>query len=195
MALEERLKQRMLGGAVLVALVVIFVPMLIEEPVEQRDKSTHAIPIKPQSRQDQPVASQSPEKPEQKMVVKPPAPKAAAEAVSKPEPEPKAKPVVSKKPVEKSVPKQSGKGDKPRPSPTAWIIQVASLTNESNANKLVQRLRKAQLPAQMAPVKLNGKPHYRVRVGPEVDHRLAEKMLAKIKREFKLNPKLMRYPE
>ncbi|ODB87337.1 hypothetical protein A3195_16230 [Candidatus Thiodiazotropha endoloripes] len=193
--MEERLKQRMLGGAVLVALVVIFVPMLIEEPVEQRDKSTHAIPIKPQSRQDQPVASQPPEKPEQKMVVKPPAPKAAAEAVSKPEPEPKAKPVVSKKPVEKSVPKQSGKGDKPRPSPTAWIIQVASLTNESNANKLVQRLRKAQLPAQMAPVKLNGKPHYRVRVGPEVDHRLAEKMLAKIKREFKLNPKLMRYPE
>ncbi|ODB82391.1 hypothetical protein A3194_18445 [Candidatus Thiodiazotropha endoloripes] len=193
--MEERLKQRMLGGAVLVALVVIFVPMLIEEPVEQRDKSTHAIPIKPQSRQDQPVASQPPEKPEQKMVVKPPAPKAAAEAVSKPEPEPKAKPVVSKKPVEKSVPKQSGKGDKPRPSPTAWIIQVASLTNESNANKLVQRLRKAQLPALMAPVKLNGKPHYRVRVGPEVDHRLAEKMLAKIKREFKLNPKLMRYPE
>ncbi|MCW4189480.1 MAG: SPOR domain-containing protein [Candidatus Thiodiazotropha lotti] len=195
MALEERLKQRMLGGAVLVALVVIFVPMLIDEPVEQRDKSTHAIPIKPQSQQHQPVASQTPDKPEQKMVVKPAAPKAAAEPVSKPKPEPKPKPILSKKPVEKSEPKQSGKQAKPRPSPTAWIIQVASLTNENNAKKLVQRLRKAELPAQMAPVKLNGKPHYRVRVGPEVDHRLAEKMLAKIKREFKLNPKLMRYPE
>ncbi|MCG8036799.1 MAG: SPOR domain-containing protein [Candidatus Thiodiazotropha taylori] len=195
MALEERLKQRMLGGAVLVALVVIFVPMLIDEPVEQRDKSTHAIPIKPQSQQHQPVASQPAEKPEQKTVPKAAPAKAAAETVSKAKPEPKAKPVASKKSVEKSEPKPSGKQTKPRPSPTAWIIQVASLTNESNANKLVQRLRKADLPAQMAPVKLNGKPHYRVRVGPEVDHRLAEKMLAKIKREFKLNPKLMRYPE
>jgi DedD protein len=75
------------------------------------------------------------------------------------------------------------------------MIQVASLTNEKNAKKLVQNLRKADLPAQMVPVKVNGKPHYRVRVGPEVDHRLAKKMLAKIKREFKLNPELMRYPE
>jgi DedD protein len=47
----------------------------------------------------------------------------------------------------------------------------------------------------MEKVRLNGKLHYRIRVGPEVDHRLAEKMLAKIKQLFKLNPKLMRYPD
>ena len=41
MALEERLKQRLLGGAVLVALVVIFVPMLIDEPVDSRVVSDH----------------------------------------------------------------------------------------------------------------------------------------------------------
>ncbi|MCG8489686.1 MAG: SPOR domain-containing protein [Chromatiales bacterium] len=197
MALEERLKQRMLGGAVLVALVVIFVPMLIEEPVEPRDQSTHAIPIKPQSQQHQSAVSPKAEKPQQKTEVKAAAPKVAAKPAPKPklEPKPKPKPAVNSKPVEKRKPKQTGKADKPRPSPSAWMIQVASLTNEKNAKKLVQRLRKAELPAQMAPVTLNGKPHYRVRVGPEVDHRLAEKMLAKIKRDFKLNPKLMRYPE
>ncbi len=195
MALEERLKQRMLGGAVLVALMVIFVPMLIEEPVEPRDQSTHAIPVEPQSRRHQPAVGEKPEKPQQKTAAKAAAPKIAAKPAAKPEPKPKPKPAVNNKPVEPREPKQAGKAVKPRPSPRAWMIQVASLTNEKNAEKLVQRLRKAELPAQMVPVTLSGKPHYRVRVGPEVDHRLAEKMLAKIKREFKLNPKLMRYPE
>jgi DedD protein len=195
MALEERLKQRMLGGAVLVALVVIFVPMLIEEPVEQNDQSTHSIPIQPQSSQNQPVASAISEKPKQKTIVKAPSTQAETPPVAKPEPVAKTKPVASKKNVKKNQPKKPVTVDKPRPSPSAWMIQVASLTNEKNAKKLVQRLRKAELPAQMMSVKLNGKRHYRVRVGPEVDHRLAEKMLAKIKREFKLNPELMRYPE
>ena len=47
MALEERLKQRLLGGAVLVALIVIFVPMLIDEPVDSRVVADHRIPEKP----------------------------------------------------------------------------------------------------------------------------------------------------
>jgi DedD protein len=109
---------------------------------------------------------------------------------------PKSEPVVTKKvkPLEsKSV--ETTKKASTRPSPTAWMIQVASLTNEKNAEKLVESLRKADLPAQMEKVRLNGKLYYRIRVGPEVDHRLAEKMLAKIKQAFKLNPKLMRYPE
>jgi DedD protein len=191
MALEERLKQRMLGGAVLVALVVIFVPMLIEEPVEQSDKSAHSIPIKPQPQPQKPVANPISEKPQKKAVVQAPVAQTTAKSAEQPKPEP----TKTSKPEKKRVVEKPAKVEKPRASPSAWMIQVASLTNEKNAKKLVQNLRKADLPAQMVPVKLNGKPHYRVRVGPEVDHRLAKKMLAKIKREFKLNPELMRYPE
>ncbi|MES9941028.1 MAG: SPOR domain-containing protein [Candidatus Thiodiazotropha sp. 6PLUC2] len=187
MALEERLKQRMLGGAVLVALIVIFVPMLIEEPVEKRDQSAHSIPIKPQSPTSQPVRTPEPVKPQKKIASEAPPPKPAVE--QKPKAQPKPKPVV------KTKPKKAATSDKSRTSPTAWIIQVASLTNEKNAEKLVEKLRKADLPAQMELVKLDGKRHYRIRVGPEVDHRLAEKMLAKIKKDFKMNPKLMRYPQ
>ncbi|MES9833180.1 MAG: SPOR domain-containing protein [Candidatus Thiodiazotropha sp. LLP2] len=183
MALEERLKQRMLGGAVLVALIVIFVPMLIEEPVEKRDKSTHSIPIKPQSQTIKPVQPVTPVKPPKKVVSEAPPPKPVVKQTAKP------------KPVVKAEPKKPLSTEKPRSSPTAWIIQVASLTNETNAEKLVEKLRKADLPAQMELVKLAGKRHYRIRVGPEVDHRLAEKMLAKIKKDFKMNPKLMRYPQ
>jgi DedD protein len=189
MGLEDRLKQRLLGGAVLVALVVIFVPMLIDEPVERRTLSDHTIPVKPTVKQSIPeMTAQSQKETEPRPVP----------TVTTPEPKktPKSEPVVKKKvkPVE-SKPVETSKKESTRPSPTAWIIQVASLTNEQNAKKLVESLRKADLPAQMEKVRLNGKLHYRIRVGPEVDHRLAEKMLAKIKQAFKLNPRLMRYPD
>ncbi|MEW8561819.1 MAG: SPOR domain-containing protein [Candidatus Thiodiazotropha sp.] len=197
MALEERLKQRLLGGAVLVALVVIFVPMLIEEPVERTSVSDYKIPAKPAVRRPLPEAgSQQDRKIEQHQVATPavkPDSKPASEPTPEPTPEPKPAPVKESTPPA-AEPKHAPRSSPARPSPTAWVIQVASLTNENNAKKLVEQLRKADLPAQMEKVKLNGKQHYRIRVGPEVDHRLAEKMAAKIKKRFKLNPKLMQYP-
>ncbi|MEW8584856.1 MAG: SPOR domain-containing protein, partial [Candidatus Thiodiazotropha sp.] len=117
----------------------------------------------------------------------------ASEPTPEPTPEPKPAPVKESTPPA-AEPKHAPRSSPARPSPTAWVIQVASLTNENNAKKLVEQLREADLPAQMEKVKLNGKQHYRIRVGPEVDHRLAEKMAAKIKKRFKLNPKLMQYP-
>ncbi|MCU7883471.1 MAG: SPOR domain-containing protein [Candidatus Thiodiazotropha sp. (ex Lucinoma annulata)] len=192
MALEERLKQRLLGGAVLVALIVVFVPMLIDDPVETQIVSDHTIPAKPpikeraavqivpQTKSEKSTPSKTTPRVEPKRV---PASKTVPETTPQSKPKPKPKP-------KSEVPAAKGKS-----SPTAWMIQVASLTNEQNAKKLVASLRKADLPAQMERVKLDGKQHYRVRVGPEVDHRLAEKMLAKIKKTFKLHPKLMRYPE
>jgi DedD protein len=191
MGLEERLKQRLLGGAVLVALVVIFVPMLIDEPVERHSVSDHTIPEQrvrqPKITESLPVKrvddSQPREMPRSVPVV------TRDKPVSKPD-KPVSKP---DKPVSKPV--EPVEGSPSRRSPTAWMIQVASLTNEKNAEQLVKDLRQADMPAQMEKVRLNGKQHYRVRVGPEVDHRLAEKMVAKIEQKFKLNPKLMRYPD
>jgi DedD protein len=189
MGLEERLKQRLLGGAVLVALIVIFVPMLIEEPVETYTISDHSVPTMPA------VKKTMPEKRVQQSKVTESRPAMTLEEAPQPQEITKPEPIVTPpeaKPVTEPI-KAENRRDKP--SPTAWIIQVASLTNEKNAEKLVKDLRKAEMPAQMEKVRLNGKPHYRVRVGPEVDHRLAEKMVTKIKQTFKLNRKLMRYPE
>ncbi|MET0026668.1 MAG: SPOR domain-containing protein [Candidatus Thiodiazotropha sp.] len=194
MSLDERLKQRLLGGAVLVALIVIFVPMLIEEPVDQQIVSDHSLPVKPlpfrvEPRNPQP-APETPRPVEPPVAVAAPAPKPKpAEPVAPPETPVDVKPAVSasqnaKPPVD----------DATRPSPSAWMIQVVSLTREDNARKLVEDLRKASLPAQLETARVDGKTHYRVRVGPEVDHRLAQQMVEKIKKEFKLKPKLMRYP-
>lgn len=180
MALEERLKQRLLGGAVLVALIVIFVPMLIDEPVDSRVVADHRIPEKPALL----------EKPMPEIL--PPA-LPSAPATHTPIAEPPPMPAPPAQPA-KPAATQSVTQDK-RSSPTAWMIQVASLTVRENAQKLVSDLKKADLPAQMESVKVDGKTHYRVRVGPEVDFKTAERMAEKVKKDFKLAPKVLRYPE
>jgi DedD protein len=179
MALEEKLKQRLLGGAVLVALVVIFVPMLIDEPVDSKVVSDHRIPAKPKAL----------EKPMPTILPMPPEEIASANdvaGVQTPATKPKA---LTPPPVETKPSKVE------KPSPSAWMIQVASLTVQGNAEKLMADLRKAGLPAQVEKVVVDGKRHYRVRVGPEVDHQTALSMAERIKRDLKLKPKVLRYPE
>lgn len=181
MALEERLKRRLVGGGVLVALVVIFVPMLVDEPIDSRVVADHRIPDKPASL----------EKPMPRIL---PAELPAASADDKASPEPPPEPPRAERPA-KPVGQAAPKKPVERSSPSAWIVQVASLTMKENAEKLVADLRKADLPAQMETVKVDGKRHYRVRVGPEVDFKTAERMGERIKREFKLAPKVLHYPE
>jgi len=185
MALEERLKQRLLGGAVLVALVVIFVPMLIDEPVDSKIVSDHRIPPKPETI-EQPMPA----------ILPPPPPKETAAPPNVPAPPPveAAKPVTPPLPAAPTpAPPASDSGD--QASPSAWMIQVASLTVKENAEKLTSDLKKAGMPAIMERVKVEGKTHYRVRVGPEVNHQTALSMAERIKREFKLAAKVLRYPD
>ena len=53
----------------------------------------------------------------------------------------------------------------------------------------------SDMPAQYDQVQIDGKTLYRVRVGPEVDFKTAERMAGQIKDKFKLKPRVMRYPE
>ena len=179
MALEERLKQRLIGAAVLVALVVIFVPMLIDEPVDSKLVADHDIPEKPKA-----LLKPMPE-------ILPAAPKTETD---KADAAPDKAPVASKPPPPK--PLSAREPDKnERKSPSAWMIQVASLSVRENAKKLVADLKKSDMPAQYDQVQIDGKTLYRVRVGPEVDFKTAERMAGQIKDKFKLKPRVMRYPE
>ena len=170
----------------LVALVVIFVPMLIDEPVDSKLVSDHRIPPKPEEI-EKPMPSILPPAPE---ASKAPAP-AANTAQPRDAQPPQQTTEAPKEPTEKSEQTPSSE----RKSPTAWIIQVVSLTVEKNAQQLVSDLRKAGMPAQLQTVEVSGKRHYRVRVGPEVNHKSALKMAERIKGEFKLTPKVLQYSE
>jgi len=188
---DERLKKRLVGATVLVSLVVIFVPMLLEDepmvetgihetnipPKPERDFSSRVIPaedeklsVPPVSRRPQIVPLKPPPAPAVVKKTEPPTLSAPAEQVeTKPAEQPEMKPPA----VE------------PREGLTAWVIQVGSFSNRDNAEKLVQQIREMKYAAFMEQADVDGKTHYRVKVGPEVDRKLADKMLVSLNKDLK----------
>jgi len=176
--LRKRLKQRLVGGAVLVSLVVIFVPMLLERPIDtERVFQGDRIPPRP----PEPVLRR-----ENDDILPGLLPPEAGP------PESVSDTGVADVPVSTPPPyKQEGRIE--RALPSAWMIQVASFRKYSNAKALVAQLRKADLPGNVKKATVGGRRLYRVQVGPEVDKKLAEQMVAKIKKRFKLKATLRRY--
>lgn len=168
------MKQRLVGAVVLVALVVIFVPMLLDdEPMVTSGITKSNIPPKPKS--DLPTRTISHKE------IKPLLPAApSAEPAKVTHSKPKAKPAAV--------------APKTRAGISAWVVQVASFEKRENASKLVKRLRAAKLSAFLEQASVSKKTVFRVRVGPEVDHKKAEAIRARIERKFKLKGKIERYP-
>jgi DedD protein len=68
----------------------------------------------------------------------------------------------------------------------AWVVQVASLSKESGARDLRDRLRKQGFSAYVDRFDDKGKVYYRVRVGPKLTRAGAEAQQAKILKVAKL---------
>jgi DedD protein len=168
--LDEGLKKRLVGAAVLASLAVIFVPMLVEEPGDH-EPAIDKIPAPPQ----QPAFSSN----------------LLREEVVAPQPLPP-EPVVAPLPAEseppssaEAVPPTDTGVAEPEPSTrtglTAWMVQVGSFSNRENAAQLVEKLRKAGYQTPDADrVEIRGKTLFRVRVGPMVDKDKAQSLLPKI---------------
>ena len=82
----------------------------------------------------------------------------------------------------------------PRVGLSAWVVQIASLSNKENADRLVADLREKRYAAFLEQVQVNGKNLYRVRVGPEIDRKTAERMAQEIHGTFNLKGQVIRYP-
>lgn len=183
--MDDGLKKRLIGAAVLASLAVIFVPMLFEEA----PPGPPAIPPLPGKPPVTDFASQmlrdtvpevTPLAPEEVKVAEPV--KAPAKAAAEPASPPARKP-------------ERSKPTTPKPGPTAWVVQVGSFSNRDNARKLVSRLRDADLPTPDPElVTVNGKRFYRVRVGPVVERARAEGMVSRVSAVAGTQAKLQRYP-
>ncbi|MEN8178548.1 MAG: SPOR domain-containing protein [Pseudomonadota bacterium] len=173
--MEERLKQRLIGGAVLVSLIVIFVPMLLEDKVvSKRSFSETRIPEKPKVLQ----------RPLETRTILP-------EPIARVEQEPPEPPPEKVEPARSDEDQRLGKIE--RLTPTAWMVQVASFSQQKNAKKLVDRLKKAGMSAQVKVVKINSKQHYRVQMLPQLDKNQAEKLVKRIQKKFGLKASVVRY--
>jgi DedD protein len=238
--MERSLKQRLIGGAALVALAVIFLPMILHGSGKGESLfGGPSVPPKPDWALAPPHGATAPAR------VTSPVPAPAGPLIvdgpsgAAPESPGPAKPVSAhrKAPgagtrtpaVDKAsqVPERgatgtissaarnvspsvtsgrvpSGTSGTASPAPAqhppavpglhAWVVQLASLSRESNAVALRDRLRKAGFTAFVERVRVNGKPVFRVRVGPELDRDRAEALRRRLQQTRNLRGIVLVYP-
>ena len=205
--MDEQLKRRLIGASVLVALAIIFLPMLLShKPVVRHPEKMASIPEEPVRNFDPSLLQDAPPKEERPTPEIPPASPMPAPDVTaappasvavKPEAKPKP-PVVSEKKPEITIGQKAEKKPvvpKPSSSPSAWVVQVASFSSRASAEKLVKKLRKAGLDTMNpAAVIVAGKKYFRVQVGPELDKKRAQKLLPRINKISGVQGQIVRYP-
>ena len=183
--MDDALRQRLVGAAVIIALVVIFVPMLLDAPedsvrTEQVDLSipprsepgveTRRLPLDPSMTAPVPTVSARDE-PDTHEVAKPPDPPAAI--VRAPAPPVRAEPVASAEPdtvqptPPASTPSAAVAVRAAVPAPVSggrFVAQFGSYADRANADALIRDLAKAGIVADIESVSSSsGRSLHRVR--------------------------------
>jgi DedD protein len=200
-----QLKQRIVGAIVLVALGVIFIPMILNHDESNIGISGTNIPEKPKelqqlANQATPALPPAPAQPAEtrQLVDKdtPPLPPATAPLAQEP-----STPVKPETVPETTTKKNSAPSDSPNGShldaakARGWVVQIASFTDRNKALQLRDRLRKAKYTCFVESITAKHGTLYRVRVGPIIKREDADKLQAKIVKQQKLKDALvMAYP-
>lgn len=188
--MNEQLKKRLVGAIVLVALAVIFLPMLLEGDKRSGIPMFGSnVPEPPASRigvvdiplQVPPPPAEAPvvverELPPEPVVAAPAAPPVTTTIAEAPVPEPQPKPAAPVQPVK---PAEVAASSKPAAA-ESWAVQVGSFSEQGNAGRLRDSLRSKGYPAYVEQVKLASGTSYRVRVGPTLSRTDAEAIQAKL---------------
>ncbi|MCC6076812.1 SPOR domain-containing protein [Pseudomonas sp. GCM10022188] len=192
--LDRRLKQRIVGAAVLLALLVVFLPMLFQREDEQRPVQVEAPPMPAM-----PAVAPAPAEP-----VAVPEPQAAEVPVEPTLAAPAPVNELPSQPIAAAAPPQAAPAPVPVASepvtaapsrldtdglPVSWTVQLASLSSRARAEELQNRLRKQGLAAYIRTVEGMS----RVFVGPLIERGEAERVSAQIARQYKLSPIVVRF--
>ena len=199
--MNDILKQRLVGALILVALGVVFWPIIFVEPGSQPAGEQARMPPRPQ-------VDTTPIEPPDQVGLRP-AREVTARAemveVDVPLPEPAPEPLaveVDPEPVQPA--------SKPPPSPTrevapeklamdsqgvpiAWILQVVSVSSADKAEQLRQQLVDKDRKAYTRKISSNGKTLYRVYVGPKFERARLESLKTEVDKEFGVNSMIVRY--
>ena len=211
--LDSAYKQRMVGALVLVALAVIFLPMLFSREDEQRQVVVEApaapqVPVMPQVQVESVVVPEPQALPEEEPVpsdaeiaaqTAPSMPVQPSVPVVKPAPAPvvaakPAAPAPAPKPVAPQ-PAAPGKPDvgqsriDPNGLPISWSIQLASLANRESADALQKKLRAQGYNAYIRSA--DGK--NRVFIGPLIERAEADRLRDLLGRQQNLNGFVVRF--
>lgn len=206
--LDKAYKQRMVGALVLVALAVIFLPMLFSRQDEQRQVTVEA-PAAPQAPSVPPVQVEPVTVPEPQALPQEPVPsdeelaeQPAPSMPIAPAPAPTApnKPAVAPAPAAKPAPTQPITAATTKPDTTqsrvdanglsiSWSVQLASLTSRESAENLQKTLRSQGYNAYIRSA--DGK--NRVFVGPLIERAEADRLRDLLSRQQNLKGFVVRF--
>ena len=196
--MERRLKERLIGAAVLVLLAVIFVPMLLDDSAQYNTEIKESnIPEKPVNEfssrvipieETAPVSEQMTSDNVTEITDEP----VLAEAGTVAEQTTDNTHGTEADAVEET-PVASAPRDK-HVGVRAWIVQLGSFSSETNAQKLNEDLRKRGFTAFVEPLQQKSKTIYRVRVGPELLRSDAEDICDKIEKSMQMEGIVIPYP-
>jgi DedD protein len=207
--MDERLKQRLIGAAVVISLGVIFLPMILDGGRHTEfEKIRIEIPQRPEVDYSSAIA---PLTPPEISVSRTEDSQAGPDEIdlegSKPiidaELEAMIKPIEEPDEVSKPAKKPDAASEKttvasiPATAPSvvsAWVVQVGSFSSRSSAIGLRDKLRKQGFAAFVESFDASGKPSHRVRIGPETARSRSEKTLAELKKKMKLDGIVVTYP-
>lgn len=175
-------KQRIFGALIIVSLAVIFLPMMFDEPHEERTSRAIDIPAQPDSpgtridapREPEPVDepeppasvdAPDPAQPEARTEVDPAPQETAPE--ERPEPESDAIAQQTEPQAEEQVPDSAALEG-------SYLVQLASFGSSDNARRFRDQARNAGFEAYVEEFSRDGDRYHRVFSGPFVDRDAAE---------------------
>jgi DedD protein len=203
---KEQLKKRIVGAIVLVALGVIFIPMILSGDNEASGIWGNNIPEKPKALQ---ALAEKP------MPAMPPLPPEVAgsstivDAASKPPVDAQPTPVTTTlapnatlpsatatDPAQTmAVPAKTETVDAGKPAvERAWVVQIGSFNQQANAMALRDKLLKKKYAAFVDTLQTGQSTTYRVRVGPHVRRADADTQATRLAKEFKIKGVVLPHP-
>ncbi len=214
--MNDILKQRLVGALILVALGVIFWPIIFVDP--QPDGSIEDLRIPPRPQVDTtPIAAPDPAglRPSPGLEAALPEETEAAEGEdAMPWTAPTAEagpgvemaaadgPVPEAEETEPTAPPAAGETRDEAPEqpeldgqgvPIAWMLQVASVSSQDKAEALRQRLEAMGEKAWVDPVNIAGRTMYRVNVGPKFERARLDALRPQVDAEFGVKSLVRRY--
>ena len=207
--MDEQLKARLIGGAVLVVLVVLVVPELLSGRKAAAPDSTEVGGTRGTRAYTIDLGGGSPVEVTSEPVLAQPGPEAKPQTAEQPPPDAtdaragpattsgpvvKQPPAIAAAPVTRAVAPEVRPEVGPATAPTeapaktaaparkgGWAVQVGAFGSAGAASKLVEELDAAGFAAYEAPVTRAGKTLHRVRVGPEAERAAADRLAARLK--------------
>ena len=188
--MDQGLKERLVGAAVLVAIGVWLIPWVLDGPEEPLDSSGNSL-LLPAVEEPMPMRTQTLRLGEADTPAgAPPATAAASpaettptvdEAPARQAPREDAAPTAST-----AAPVTVATAPPPKPAPAAapagdWIVQLGTFSEEANARRLAQRAGTFGYDVDVSNYRANGRTLYRVRVGPATTRAVADSLASALR--------------